>query len=76
MENKELDDLSCSVARKTLDAETSYQTKLEPIDQIVQSAQYIGAESILFMEVALLPPFVVLLIGSALFWAAKGFRAN
>jgi hypothetical protein len=73
---KELDYIFCSSAQKTLDTRTAYQKTLEPTVQILNTGESIGAESIVFIEVTLLPPFVVLMIGSGLFWVIRGFRGK
>jgi hypothetical protein len=73
---KELLAGDCRGAHKTLDAETAYQVKLEPVVEILHAEEDIGAESTLFMEVTLLPPLVLFMIGSGLFWAIRGFRPN
>jgi hypothetical protein len=71
---KELIALECQGAHKTLDAESAYQIKLEPVVQILHDEGAIGAEATFFMEVTLLPPLALFMIGSGLFWAIRGFR--
>ena len=73
---KELGYLFCQGAHKTLNAETAHQIKLEPVVELLHAEEDIGVESTLFMEVALLPPLVLFVIGSGLFWAIRGFRRD
>lgn len=70
---KEMEYLFCDDAQKTLDARTAYQKTLEPTVHILNRGESIGAESMVFIQVTLLPPFAVLMIGTGLFWAIRGF---
>jgi len=73
---KELGYIFCRDAKKTVDAETPHHIELTPVVQILNEGESIGTESVFFLEVALLPPFALFLLGSGLFWAIRGFRPN
>jgi hypothetical protein len=73
---KELGYIFCQDAKKTVNTETPHHIALAPVVQILNEGEAIGAESVFFREVALLPPFALFLIGSGLFWAIRGFRPD
>jgi hypothetical protein len=73
---KELGYIFCQDAKKTVNAETPHHIELAPVVQILNEGESIGAGSVFFLEIALLPPFALFLIGSGLFWAIRGFRPN
>jgi hypothetical protein len=73
---KELGYIFCEDAKKTVNAETPHHIELAPVVQILNEGESIGAESLFFLEMALLPPLALFLIGSGLFWAIRGFRPN
>lgn len=71
---EELGYIFCQDAKNTVDAETPHHIALAHVVQILNEGESMGAESVLFLEVSLLPPFALLLIGSGLFWVVGGFR--